>query len=107
MLASAAGSLATKEIGFRWNTIPFVRIVPFWCARPAVALVVVSAALAAACTHPATSAPRPARSAPRAARSPAPGRAHATVPRQDPAGTVWLCRPGLAEDPCGGALRTA
>src|SRR5215469_6074068 len=82
------------------NTIPYVKIVLSWCARPAVVLVVVSAALAAACTHPATSAPRPTR-------SPSPNRAHATVPRRDPAGTVWLCRPGLAGDPCAGATRTA
>ena len=27
--------------------------------------------------------------------------------RRDPAGTVWLCRPGLAPDPCAGAQRTA
>ena len=27
-----------------------------------------------------------------------------TVPRQDAAGTVWLCRPGLADDPCAGNL---
>jgi hypothetical protein len=107
LLASAADSLAAKGIGFRRNTIPYVKIVPFWRARLAVALVVASAALAAACTHPATSAPRPALSASRPARSPAPGRAHATFPRRDPAGTVWLCRPGLAGDPCAGALRAA
>jgi hypothetical protein len=83
-----------------------VKNVPFWCALPAVALVVVSAALAAACTHPATSAQRPAVSASRPTRSPAPGKAQATFPRRDPAGTVWLCRPGLAGDPCAGPLRT-
>ncbi len=29
-----------------------------------------------------------------------------TVPRTDAAGTVWLCRPGLADDPCAGNLST-
>jgi hypothetical protein len=28
------------------------------------------------------------------------GLADATVPQTDPAGTVWLCRPGLASNPC-------
>jgi hypothetical protein len=28
----------------------------------------------------------------------------AAVPRTDAAGTVWLCRPGIADDPCGGSL---
>jgi len=30
----------------------------------------------------------------------------ATVPQTDAAGTVWLCRPGLAADPCAGNLST-
>jgi hypothetical protein len=29
-----------------------------------------------------------------------------TVPQTDAAGTVWLCRPGLAHDPCAGNLST-
>ncbi len=30
----------------------------------------------------------------------------ATVPQTDAAGTVWLCRPGLANDPCAGDIST-
>ena len=29
-----------------------------------------------------------------------------TVPRTDSAGTVWLCRPGLADNPCDGDMGT-
>jgi Protein of unknown function (DUF3089) len=29
-----------------------------------------------------------------------------TVPQTDSAGTVWLCRPGLADNPCDGSLAT-
>jgi hypothetical protein len=29
-----------------------------------------------------------------------------TVPQTDPAGTVWLCRPGLSQDPCDGSMTT-
>jgi hypothetical protein len=30
----------------------------------------------------------------------------ATVPQTDSAGTVWLCRPGLANNPCDGSMAT-
>jgi hypothetical protein len=30
----------------------------------------------------------------------------ATVPQTDSAGTVWLCRPGLVDDPCDGSMAT-
>lgn len=33
-------------------------------------------------------------------------RASSTVSRTDAAGTVWLCRPGLANNPCTSSLRT-
>src|SRR5579884_4148788 len=36
---------------------------------------------------------------------PAP-RAAAPVPARDAAGTLWLCRPGMAADPCLGSLAT-
>ena len=29
-----------------------------------------------------------------------------TVPQTDSAGTVWLCRPGLASNPCDGSMAT-
>jgi CDGSH-type Zn-finger protein len=29
-----------------------------------------------------------------------------TVPQTDAAGTVWLCRPGLSDDPCDGSMST-
>jgi hypothetical protein len=36
--------------------------------------------------------------------STAPSTAPGSAPRTDAAGTVWLCRPGLADDPCAGDL---
>ena len=36
--------------------------------------------------------------------APPPAAASAGAPRTDRAGTVWLCRPGLADDPCAGNL---
>ena len=30
----------------------------------------------------------------------------APVTQIDPAGTVWLCRPGLADNPCDGSMTT-
>ena len=41
-----------------------------------------------------------------AATLPGAGTAVAPAPRTDPSGTVWLCRPGLSPDPCGGDLST-
>jgi pimeloyl-ACP methyl ester carboxylesterase len=45
--------------------------------------------------------------APAAAPARAGAPASPPVPERDAAGTVWLCRPGLAHDPCAGDLETA
>jgi hypothetical protein len=83
------------------NYDPYVKIVLFWWRRAAVTVAVVSAVLAAGCSHPAPPAPRPTPSL-----SVSPVKKLAVVPQRDPAGTVWLCRPGLAGDPCAGGLST-
>src|SRR5579859_7796066 len=75
-----------------------MKIVPFWCRSAAVIVAAVSAMFAVGCTGPARSLPRP---------TPTPsGKRLAVIPRRDRAGIVWLCRPGLAGDPCAGGLST-
>ena len=64
---------------------------------PALAAAAVVAVVAAACA-PGTPSAAPASSTTTAGRG-SPGGA-----RTDAAGTVWLCRPGLADDPCAGDL---
>ncbi len=76
-----------------------MKIVLFWCRSAAVTVAVASALLATACSRPAPAVPRPAPSL-------SPAKKLAVVPQRDPAGTVWLCRPGLAGDPCAGGLST-
>jgi hypothetical protein len=50
-------------------------------------------------------APSPPAAAPAAAPAPPPP-SPAPVPRVDAAGTVWLCRPGLPDNPCAQSLDT-
>lgn len=63
----------------------------------AVMAIVLVGAMAAGCSSP--TSPHGTTTT-RATTTTAPG----SAPRTDAAGTVWLCRPGLADDPCAGDL---
>jgi len=63
----------------------------------AVTMIGLSGLMAGACS--AGPAPATSTTAPAAGTTPA-----ADTARTDAAGTVWLCRPGLADDPCAGNL---
>jgi hypothetical protein len=78
-----------------------VKIALSRCRSAAVAAAAAGAVLAVGCSHPALTVQRPAPSP-----VPSPSGTLAAVPRRDPAGTVWLCRPGLAADPCAGVQST-
>src|ERR1039458_3676212 len=59
--------------------------------------------VAAACSSPTGPNGGSPTTTTRATTTTAPG----SAPRTDAAGTVWLCRPGLADDPCAGNLDTS
>jgi len=71
----------------------------------AVATIALAGSLLAACSSGPSSAPPSSTSTTAPGTSPAPGSPAPTVAQaRDSAGTVWLCAPGLADDPCAAPL---